>query len=217
VIGDDSKPNNYFAGPLFRYSYKHSINTWRLSMICRRSFLLAAAVGLLVSAISRAEDPAVSSGSAQPKTGVLLKINSKTPDFSFGDRQDIRTRSASRSHSVRSQAPIDTKSGGYRPFNILFADAKSCQNFNVPGTHVITRNDKYADVFVPLQRDPKSGALSLAPEMITNLQHAPGLILCEVARSVVVPPLPSVKPLTQTTRAIPEDTAAGGVGKFTGK
>ena len=53
--------------------------------------------------------------------------------------------------------------------------------------------------------------------MITKLQHAPGLILCEVARSVVVPPLPSVKPLAQTTRAIPEETAAGGVGKFTGK
>ncbi len=130
----------------------------------------------------------------------LMKSMSASPD-------------AKAAKSVRVRSTIDLKSGAFIPLNLVFKDADSCSKFEAPGIHLITRIDKYADVFADW--DPRTQ--DIASEVKEKLDAAPEIVSYEEASEPFLPPIPHVPPQPQLTRAPPEATAIGGVGNSTGK
>ncbi len=122
----------------------------------------------------------------------LLKSMSASPD-------------AKAAKSVRVRSTIDLKSGAYIPLNLVFKDADSCQKFEMPGIHLITRIDKYADVFADW--DPRSQDIST--DVKEKLDAAPEIISYEEASEPFLPPIPHVPPQPQVTARSPESTALG--------
>ena len=120
---------------------------------------------------------------------------------------------AAANKAVRTRSTIDLKSGAFIPLNLVFKDADSCQKFELPGIHLITRIDKYADVFATW--DPRTQDIDA--DIKQKLEASPDIVSYEEASEPFLPPIPHVPPRPEATRAPPEPTALGGVGKSTGK
>lgn len=95
----------------------------------------------------------------------------------------------------------------YWCLNVQFDSAASCSKFDVPGTHVIARFDKYLDVFVPVTDDNVVAAFTRA-----------GWEWWEIAQKAIVPPPVRPLPSEEKTRGgAPDQIVSGGEFGLTGK
>ncbi len=96
----------------------------------------------------------------------------------------------------------------YVVHNVEFTDAKACAEFDVPGETVITRFDRFADVFILV--DPSGYDVAL-----DAMRGAKGYVWDEFSGAVTSPPPPVGK--RTTTRATPDVIVRGGLQNLTGK
>lgn len=95
----------------------------------------------------------------------------------------------------------------YACLNAVFDSAESCSKYDVAGTHVIARLDKFMDVFVPINDD----------KIVNDFFAAPGLVWIEVAQSNVLPPPARPEASKERTRGIPDPIVSGGKFGLSGK
>jgi subtilisin family serine protease len=98
---------------------------------------------------------------------------------------------------------------GPKQYNVVgmeFRDAASCQAFNVEGTHVISRFERFADAFVPVDQ-----------ATLNAVGRAPGLVWMDYMSSPVTPPPSPVKPEEGKSRQQPAQIVRGGLDGLTGK
>lgn len=91
----------------------------------------------------------------------------------------------------------------YAVLNVEYHSAKSCADFKVKGAMVITKVDRFADLFVD------------DLDALSEVEKTPGVRWMEFAAIVKIPPPPRVGPPTES-RATPEPIIRGGIG-VTGK
>jgi subtilisin family serine protease len=104
-------------------------------------------------------------------------------------------------------ANIEQDQKAYVCLNVVFNSADACRDFDVDGTHVIARFDKYLDVFVPTDdRD-----------VLEKFFAAPGMDWFEIASSSVLPPPARPTQSEEESRAIPDKILAGGGFGLSGK
>src|SRR5688500_13585214 len=94
----------------------------------------------------------------------------------------------------------------YVVLNLEFKDAPSCLEFGLPGTKVITRHDRFAQIF----------AKSHKP-LIDDIEKYAGLVWLDYDRTNLLPPPSRPVPKKETARAPAEKIVRGGVGGITGK
>jgi subtilisin family serine protease len=94
----------------------------------------------------------------------------------------------------------------YGAWNVQFKTALDCENFDVPGVTIITRFDRFADVFLPANR-----------ETFEKVAQSPGLEWIELNRKYVIPPLPRPVPSKESSKQIPDPIVKGELEKLTGK
>jgi subtilisin family serine protease len=94
----------------------------------------------------------------------------------------------------------------YSVYHVEFKDDAKCKNFAVKGTHLITRVERFADFFVLNDKDVKAA-----------VEKAPGIAWIDVEWGTIVPPPPPDQGVKEKTKSVPEATARGGVGDWTGK
>jgi subtilisin family serine protease len=103
------------------------------------------------------------------------------------------------SQGSRDQSP-------YEIWFIAFDSAENCRKFQVDGTTIITRFDKYADVFV--RSDPK---------VIDQVRSATGYEWADVEPYAILPPPPRPVTVKETPKQLPEPILRGGYEKYKGK
>lgn len=94
----------------------------------------------------------------------------------------------------------------YVVINLEFGDVPSCQRFNVPGTKVITRLDRFADAFAKADEATAK-----------SVSAANGLRWFDISRTDVFPPPARPVPRKELPRAAPEPIVRNGVQGLSGK
>ena len=96
----------------------------------------------------------------------------------------------------------------YHVINIEFDNARSCENFEVRGAHVFNRFERFADVFIPVNRQ--------AEQTFERIRQASGVVWIETAVKLTAPPPPRAR-IAPRTKQPPEPIVRGGIQKLTGK
>jgi subtilisin family serine protease len=114
---------------------------------------------------------------------------------------------------------MDLQAGLWFALNLEFDTPESCSNFKVDGTHVITRFDRFADIFAAGKYDKDAHDFVVQPEVEKAITAAPGMLWYDIASTPLLPPLPREPVNDEKTRGVdePDKIASGGVGIFTGK
>lgn len=94
----------------------------------------------------------------------------------------------------------------YLVLNLEFKDAASCQEFALPGTKLLTRHERFADIFAKAQKT-----------LLEEVEKYPGLVKMDYDRDEVFPPPARPVPKKETPRATAEKIVRGGLGGLTGK
>ncbi|HEX3655360.1 MAG TPA: S8 family serine peptidase [Pirellulales bacterium] len=133
--------------------------------------------------------------------------------------QAVRTKAARIMPSLRKaeDAPVARPAGStsVQVVNLEFADAATCQAFELPSVKVITRFKTFADIFVWVQPDGHLDATVIAA--LEKLKSDNKLTWYEPYGEKSVPPLPRVKPIAERSRAFPDQIVRGGYNGLTGK
>ncbi|HEY2883132.1 MAG TPA: S8 family serine peptidase [Pirellulales bacterium] len=121
--------------------------------------------------------------------------------------------------SIHTMSTLDVDGGSWYALKLEFENADACKKFNVEGTHLITRFDRFADIFAAADWDDKLDDFVVNPKVEKAISDAPGIVWYDIARDPFMPPLPREPVAGDATRAAtePDKIAAGGVGKYTGK
>ena len=121
--------------------------------------------------------------------------------------------------SVHAMGTADLKAGAWFVLKLEFENAEACNKFNVDGTHLITRVDKFADIFAAAEFDEDLDDFVINPKVENAISGFPGLLWFDVASNPFLPPIPREPGSQEATRGIeePDRIASGGVGKYTGK
>jgi subtilisin family serine protease len=106
----------------------------------------------------------------------------------------------------RGASSFDDGNTRYVVLNLEFKDAASCQEFSVPGTKLITRFDRFADVFA------KADQATLG-----QIEKFPGLLWYDIDSTDILPPPARPVPKKETPRAVPDKIVRGGMAGLTGK
>jgi subtilisin family serine protease len=120
-----------------------------------------------------------------------------------------KARSPRAATGAKDTGEIDTYYDGtttYVVLNLEFDSAESCSKFAVPGVKVITRHEKWADIFMPDSKE--------AEKAVTG---AEGLVWFDYDAYGIVPPPSRPIPRKETPRSIPDKIVQGGISGLTGK
>src|SRR5687768_16182347 len=108
--------------------------------LCKKLVLSFIAAGIATAGIASGWALAY-----EPATKLLKKTSIEIPL--------LKTASLEVSRSLQTQteraAQVESDRRPYQVWNIVFSEAADCQKFHVDGTSVITRFERFADVFVP--------------------------------------------------------------------
>lgn len=96
---------------------------------------------------------------------------------------------------------------GYTVWNLEFKDERSCREFDVDGVAILTRFDRFADVFTPDEDEA----------VLTALDSAPGLVWADLNQWGVVPPPPRPTPKKEAPRQVPDKIVRNGFRGAQGK
>jgi subtilisin family serine protease len=171
-----------------------------------RNFLYTVAALVLLAACAPLGLAADGPQKPDPKLAALLEDAAKLKCLPLGwvksvsgrDRFDVLMAKA---------AGVEQDEKEYLCLNVAFDSAQSCRDFDVPGTYVLARFDKYLDVFVPADDE----------KVVDDFFAARGLVWLEIARSSVLPPPARPAMSEEKSRAIPDKILSGGGFGLTGK
>jgi subtilisin family serine protease len=169
------------------------------------------------------KDPAPDPGPPKTPPAEPLKLSPLVRGQQFApiDLKALRAK-AGHSFSARDSTPvqIDSSQKVYFVYNIEFKDAASCQAFEAPpGIILITRYDRFADIFMPAFNE---ATLNQAEN---QLRAADGWVRFEVVpqignqdRTESVSLLPATPVIAkETSKGLPEDVVHNGISGLTGK
>lgn len=118
------------------------------------------------------------------------------------------------------QATYSDGNRQYYVFNVEFDSAESCQAFALKGMKVLTRFDRWADIFVPQDIEINTVEDLFNLENDKNIQavkKAKGFVWMDSGTIGVIPPPARPTPVKETPRSIPDKIVRGGLNGVTGK
>lgn len=109
--------------------------------------------------------------------------------------------------SIAHDAAVETDDGKpYLMLNVEFETPEACQAFKLDGTQVLTRVERFADVYAPMGQD-----------MSTKVEKLPGVRWVEIADTDIAPPPARPTLSKEATRQIAEPIVQGGFDGLSGK
>ena len=178
------------------------------------ALILCAACVSITSDSLQAADPARASN-----VGKLPPLRTGMKTLSPANQATTQTTKSRNLKAVHTMTTLDMQAGLWFVLKLEFETPETCRAFNVDGTHLITRFERFADIFAAAKYDKDSDDFVVVPDVEKAISEAPGLLWYDIASTPILPPLPREPVSDEKTRAIqePDKIASGGIGKYTGK